>query len=108
MISNAAWLDSSRRWMVWSSTACSCRAGSSRLKASPTPPLGGWKRVAASVSGVRQACICHHSVKAAIQKRASETTAMNTEVSKVPPDLHMTRAVCRAVPTKCVESEGGM
>ncbi|GHI87744.1 hypothetical protein Sxan_51080 [Streptomyces xanthophaeus] len=39
----------------------------------------------ASTSGVRQACICHHSVKAAIPNKASEITDMNTEVYKLSP-----------------------
>ncbi|GHE33718.1 hypothetical protein GCM10017778_15880 [Streptomyces vinaceus] len=39
----------------------------------------------ASVSGVRHACICHHSVKAAIQNRANEIPNMTTEVYKTSP-----------------------
>ena len=70
MISKSVWLDSSSRSMVCSSTACSWRAGSSSEKERPVPPSGRSKRVEASVSGVRQACICHHSVNAAIQKSA--------------------------------------
>lgn len=87
MISKSVWLDSSSRWIVWSSTACSCRAGSSSEKDTCSSPSGLLNRVEASTSGVRQACICHHRVKAAIQNRASETAAMKTDVSKqIPPD----------------------
>ncbi len=73
--------------MVWSSTACSCRAGSSSEKDRCSPPSGLLNRVEASTSGVRQACICHHSVNAAIQNNASETTAMKTDVSNRSPQI---------------------
>src|SRR5690606_16430875 len=87
MISKSVWLDSSSRWMVWSSTACSCRAGSSSENDRCSPPSGLLNRVEASTSGVRQACICHHRVNAAIQNKARETTAMKTDVSKqIPPE----------------------
>lgn len=71
--------------MVCSRTACSWRAGSSREKARRPSPSGRSKRVEASTSGVRHACICHQSVNAAIQKSASEMTTMNTDVYKMPP-----------------------
>ncbi|GBQ00351.1 hypothetical protein SSP531S_17660 [Streptomyces spongiicola] len=40
----------------------------------------------ASVSGVRQACICHQSVNAAIQKSAKEMAPMSKDMSNVPPN----------------------
>ncbi len=87
MISKSVCVDSSSRWMVWSSTACSCRAGSSNENETCSSPSGLLNRVEASTSGVRHACICHHRVKAAIQNKASETTAMKTDVSTTdPPD----------------------
>ncbi len=71
--------------MVWSSTVCSCRAGSSSENDTWASPSGLLNRVEASTSGVRQACICHHSVQAAIQKSASEAAAMKTDVSTEDP-----------------------
>lgn len=87
MISKSVCVDSSSRWIVWSSTACSCRAGSSSENETCSSPSGLLKRVEASTSGVRHACICHHRVKAAIQNKASETAAMKTDVSKRSPQI---------------------
>lgn len=101
MISKSVWLDSSSRWMVWSSTACSWRAGSSSEKDRCSPPSGLLNRVEASTSGVRHACICHHRVKAAIQNKASETAAIRTDVSKRSPQIPKTP--CRdGVSHRCV------
>lgn len=60
-------------------------AGSSNENDTCSSPSGLLNRVEASTSGVRHACICHHRVKAAIQNKASETTAMKTDVSTTDP-----------------------
>ncbi|GAA3342105.1 hypothetical protein GCM10020358_35870 [Amorphoplanes nipponensis] len=66
-----------------SSTACSCRAGTSRLKVSRCSPSGAANRVDASVSGVRQACIVHHRVTAAKPASTNETTIITAAAKAV-------------------------